>query len=367
LLRETLWQPLLPTIGSAKTILVSTDGVLGELPLAALPGKATNTFLIEDYRLAMIPVPKLLPQLVAADDAQPLPAVLLTLGNLDYDHQPSKPDQPTPPIPDTLSDFALAAADRGSDGEHFGRLPDTLREIEAVESLMRKQLRQVDRPVVRLEGAAASKERVVLEMSRCEHLHLATHGFFALARFKSAEESGAERPGFFGKSSRSGTATFVGFAPGLLSGLVLSGANLPPVPGGDDGILTAEEIACLPLDRVRLATLSACETGLGKRAGGEGLLGIQRAFQVSGVRSTVASYWKVDDAVTRHFMELFYSNLWEKKLPALDSLREAQLQLLRQPDELRKLAARGLDLPEDAPQRSSSRFWAAFTLSGDWR
>ena len=49
-------------------------------------------------------------------------------------------------------------------------------------------------------------------------------------------------------------------------------------------------------------------------AGGEGLLGLQRAFQVAGSRSVVASLWQVDDAVTRQLMTRFYANLWEKKL-----------------------------------------------------
>ena len=86
------------------------------------------------------------------------------------------------------------------------------------------------------------------------------------------------------------------------------------------------------LSNVDLAVLSACETGLGKVAGGEGLLGLQRAFQVSGAGTTVASLWQVDDAATRALMDEFYRNLWEKKLPKIEALRQAQLKMLREYD-----------------------------------
>jgi hypothetical protein len=62
-LRTALWEPLLPSLDKARTILVSTDGVLGRLPLAALPGKDPTKYLLEEYRLAMLPVPQLLPTL----------------------------------------------------------------------------------------------------------------------------------------------------------------------------------------------------------------------------------------------------------------------------------------------------------------
>ena len=64
---------------------------------------------------------------------------------------------------------------------------------------------------------------------------------------------------------------------------------------------------------------------------------LQRAFQVSGADTTVASYWKVNDAVTRRFMERFYRNLWEKKMSKLEALREAQLWMLENPDTVRSL------------------------------
>jgi CHAT domain-containing protein len=64
-----------------------------------------------------------------------------------------------------------------------------------------------------------------------------------------------------------------GYHPGFLSGIALAGANRRPTPvDQDDGIPTALKLAELNLTGVELAVLSACDTGLGEVAGGEGLL-----------------------------------------------------------------------------------------------
>jgi len=167
--------------------------------------------------------------------------------------------------------------------------------------------------------------------SKHRFLHLATHGYFAPAELRSAlgpsDPAARARPGtdFFGAGG------VAGFHPGLLSGLALAGANVRPTPPGkDDGILTALEVAALDLSRCELAVLSACETGLGAVAGGEGLLGLQRAFQVAGTKSVVATLWNVGDEPTRALMSRFYENLWRHGQPAHGALREAQLYMLRE-------------------------------------
>jgi hypothetical protein len=62
------------------------------------------------------------------------------------------------------------------------------------------------------------------------------------------------------------------------------------------------------------------------------VFGLQRAFGLAGVRTTIASLWKVDDDATQALMVEFYRNLWEKKLGKLESLRQAQLTMLREYD-----------------------------------
>jgi CHAT domain-containing protein len=153
-------------------------------------------------------------------------------------------------------------------------------------------------------------------------------------------------------------------------------ANTPVAADQDDGILTAVELSGLDLGHTDLVVLSACETGLGQTAGGEGVLGLQRAFQIAGAKNVVASLWKVDDQATAALMRLFYHKLWaEKKTPTV-ALREAQLWILNHPDEIPMLAAsRGMKfakvvpLPDSgkraqSPKRSSPYLWAAFVISG---
>lgn len=70
--------------------------------------------------------------------------------------------------------------------------------------------------------------------------------------------------------------------------------------------------------------LSACETGLGEIKNGEGVYGLQRAFQIAGVRYVLMSMWKVDDNATMKLMTTFYKRLAETK-DVQKSFTEAQL------------------------------------------
>lgn len=76
-----------------------------------------------------------------------------------------------------------------------------------------------------------------------------------------------------------------------------------------------------------LVTISACETALGPRVRGEGVIGLPHAFLSAGARSTLVTLWRVADRSTARFMGDFYGGLAEGKSPAsaLAAVRRAWL------------------------------------------
>ena len=181
--------------------------------------------------------------------------------------------------------------------------------------------------------------------------------------------------------------------------LVLAQDRLPKYEGKEGekvyrGALTARDV----LDHWKLdadlVTLSACESGLGLSAGGDGLLGFAQAFLIAGARSVCLTLWEVEDSATALLMDRFYRNLLgkreglDKPMKKAAALREAK-QWLREltAEEVLKLSAdmhegvtrgKGEPLPPMVEAKSIApkgdltvkpyadpRFWAAFILVGD--
>ncbi|MBY0229765.1 MAG: tetratricopeptide repeat protein, partial [Gemmataceae bacterium] len=333
-LRRRVWLPAARALGDVSAALVAADGVVSQLPFAALPGARRGTFLIEEIALGHVAAGRdVLPTAGKARAGKGL----LALGDPSY----------------------------GKPGKPWSALPGTRIEADRIAGLRRGA---GEEPVV-LRGAEASKAGLLRSLgeARPRWLHLATHGFFEPAR----EPVG---PLLVHAGTREGMAYHRN--PLLSCGLVLARANEDAAAGR----LTAEEIAGLDLRGVELAVLSACETGLGRVAGGEGVLGLQRAFRQAGAGSAVCSLWSVSDAATSVLMEEFYKRLWGKgKTTKLEALRQAQLAVLRRPELVEERtkelsAVRGLrgagmkaeKLPGGA-RRSPTAWWAAWQLSGDWR
>jgi CHAT domain-containing protein/tetratricopeptide (TPR) repeat protein len=349
-LRRLVWQPLEEHLAGAKLVLLSPDVALARIPFAALPGKAPGTYLLEEVALSIVPYPRLLPAMLTAP-ANEAAESLLAVGAVDYGAAAGKAE-------DGVGKAAARSADRGF---AFKPLENTRGEILSIRDSYERRFENGKVSLLREGGATESALRRQAPQHRW--LHVATHGFFAPPEIKSAAAPAKpkEGPDLFGKTGP------VGFHPGLLSGLALAGANRVPVPGEDDGVLTATEVEQIDLRATELVVLSACETGLGKVAGGEGVLGLQRAFQVSGAGAVVASLWHVDDAVTRQLMEKFYDNLWQHKMPKGEALRQAQLYVLREGPSRGIVQLKNAEKLPHEQRRSPPYYWAAFVLSGDWR
>jgi CHAT domain-containing protein len=360
-LRRLVWEPLEKSLtDETQTVFLCPDGALTALPWAALPGRQKNSVLLEEYAFAVVPYGQfLLEQLTSEPTAKEDQGLLLAVGDVNYDDKPITVAEPVL--------LTSRAAARGERQLHWAYLPGT-----KLEHLVTAA---GNRQVLKLTGNEASTAQVLAELPKARWAHLATHGFFADPKFRSAlqlDEKAFERQQFFLTGERT---TVAGRNPLVLSGLVLAGANLPRetdefgIPRGDGGILTAEAIAGLPLGNLELAVLSACETGLGEVAGGEGVFGLQRAFHLAGAHTTVGSLWKVDDEVTRQLMTAFYNNMWQKGMGKLEALRQAQLSILKVEGasaSIRGPGAQNRKRPAVSPdQRPDPRLWAAWVLSGD--
>jgi tetratricopeptide (TPR) repeat protein len=118
---------------------------------------------------------------------------------------------------------------------------------------------------------------------------------------------------------------------GVLNEVEPSRSCLLLAPGdGEDGYWTAMEIAGLDLPS-DLVTLSACDSGLGTAAGGEGALGLTRAFLCAGATRVLATLWRVDDRATRALMEAFYEARERPGVSTAAALRTAQRSVRGEP------------------------------------
>ncbi|MEO9872617.1 CHAT domain-containing protein [Ekhidna sp.] len=176
-------------------------------------------------------------------------------------------------------------------------LPGTKTEIEAVSQITRTKGFATN---TYMQNQAT--EENFKRISSPSLLHIATHGFFL-------PESKASGDKVFGVEVNQAKDN-----PLLRSGLMLANAEQTmgeatqgtEVNTSDNGVLTAYEVITLDLKDTDLVVLSACETGLGEIKSGEGVYGLQRAFQVAGAESVIMSLWKVSDEATMQLMTSFY-------------------------------------------------------------
>ncbi len=325
-LSRSLLGPAKGRIAKAKRLLLAADGPLHFLPFAILPeptGIGSGEPVIApkgDQIPANAPRPRLLIESCAVTSVSSA-TVFAELARTRRGDRPRRLEA----FGDPAMASPLHVAGDASSADRFAarqrlllpQLPASREEVAAIARIYRGEA------VVRL-GVDATEPAARAIGREATDLHFACHGIVD-ERFP------------------------------LESALVLSAA--PVESAGDataggadrDGLLEAWEIfESIRLD-ADLVTLSACSTALGKESGGEGIVGLTRAFQYAGARSVLASLWNVADESTAELMQLFHERMAEGKSKD-EALRQAQLDFSQRRDPLRH-----------------PFYWAAFTLYGDWK
>ncbi len=123
---------------------------------------------------------------------------------------------------------------------------------------------------------------------------------------------------------------FAGHA--LVSSENPASAQLVLAPTADDpGTLLGGAIARLPLERVELVVLGACDTLGPRNARASGLAGLARPFLDAGAASVVGTLWQVEDEEISGLLVHFHRDLNFYRGPA-EALRASQIGLLRSRD-----------------------------------
>jgi len=343
-LRGLLWDPLREAIGAASLVFVSPDTFLGTLPFETLQLE-DGTFLVERHGFVYLQDMTSLPRLALREHPKEQTPSLLLAGGIDYRGREGIPE-------------GLIARGKGGDRSRgtfrstWRPLSATRDEVDAIADIHDEAFGDDARRDT-LTRRAATEERIKADLPGARYVHLATHGYFQPEGLPSMWQEIKDERGSARLGLREVEARVAGLLPGLLSGLVLAGANAEPEPGRDNGLLTAEEVTFVDLSGCELVVLSACETGLGQPASGEGMIGLRRSFRQAGARTVVSSLWSVKDEATSELMASFYENLWLSDLGKLEALRRAQLRMLE---------ANRREYGEGLPST-----WGAFVLDGDWR
>lgn len=263
------WAPLEPFLKNIRTVYWSPDGVFHKLNPNALR-RPDGTYLLDYYDIRALRRPAAAPQTGGTERPQWKRALL-------------------------LANPAFAPG-----GPPLAPLPFAEQEMKEISRL----LEQEGWEVRSLSGGDATEE-AVKRTGPVGVLHLATHGHFQENRRPAPE---TEVPPL----SMLQSMLFLAGGQGRRSGFE-----------GEDGVLTAYEVMGLPLDGAELAVLSACRSGQGELAAGEGAYGFQRALRIAGAKAALLSLWDVEDKATAEWMAAFYRN-WLSGLSKFEAYQATQ-------------------------------------------
>lgn len=266
------WTSIKSHTGNASHVTLSADGVYHMINPLTLKDDETGKYLLEETALTRVSTGR---DFVSVISPAPANRELTLIGNPTF----------TMSRKGTSNRYQGLEFDRVEDAGKTTRsglvqLPGTQKEVESIRTMASGAGIKANI----LSGSDAT-EAGIKNLKGQQVVHIATHGEFdELTKADSY----------------------------LKAKLILAGAADPsPFSMSDysqyeDGFLTAYEVTQLDLSQTNLVVLSACETGTGEIQSGEGVWGLQRAFQLAGARTVMGSLWKISDEATVVFMTHFY-------------------------------------------------------------
>ena len=294
---DTYWksiQELLPT-GTWKAY-VSSDGAYSQINVNTLFNKENKKYLIEELTVYNVISTKAIRGI--KDFTSGIKEATLMGRPAYYLDDPKELKEKNPFDNDPQRAITRAQIASGN----ITDLPGTQKEIEDIARILKKKKVNTKYFI----GRESTEE--AFKASTGDILHLATHGFW------------------FREDANVQNADAM-FNSGLLLAGVKNFYEQKSVGMREDGILTAYEVQGLNLANTELVVLSACETAAGHVQAGEGVYGLQRAFNIAGADKLIMSLWKVDDKATQELFSGFYNSWVNEGSSLLEAFQKSQLAL----------------------------------------
>jgi len=292
-LYKLVMEPLESDLQGARTLIFALDGALHYIPFATLRSAQAgkSLFLVERYDIAVTPSIQMFLQ--PAPPSTPPARQMLLVDDPVYDRFDPRVGKASVADEDLPTQTPSLALVRGvTSGGNLPRLPGAAREASAIAALM--STGSVDR----LDGFAANRDRFLTSgLDRYRLIHVASH-----ARTDSQIPQASAL---------------------ILSTVDSAGKEV-------DGRVLAADFVSVRL-RADTVVLSACDTALGKRIAGEGLVGLQYVVLARGARSVVSSLWPAIDRATADVMVKFYSVLLHQHATVISAWSAASRAALEGP------------------------------------
>ena len=328
-LHDLVYAPLARHLTNTSHLIICPDGQLSRVPFEILP--VGKHFLVEEKTISYVTSGREIMRL-AKPKTHARVSKSVVMGNPDFDCDVAKPQHPVPGAQLAAAPSVLRSLTRHFDGLKFQPLPGAEAEARSLAALLGNDALLylgADASVAKLKSAQFPRV-----------LHLATHGFY----LPDQEINLLRR-----QTTANGNDNWEN--PLVRCGLALAGANhsiQTTNAAVGNGLLTGLEASLLNLQGTELVILSACDSGTGELEIGEGVMSLRRAFLIAGAQTVLASHWEISDTATQQLMAEFMRR-WQNGEPRATAWRDAQLSLLHSKD------------------FSNPYFWAAFTLTGQWR